>query len=208
VRNWIKAASLVAPLAVCCSAIPALSADQKTTTPPVMKFVESNQCVIRCFDPHPACEESQKVIETLRQIFEACGREDMDTVSKYLADDCTGFTGQHKLIVGKQAVLDHIKKAIEDHKNDAESPLLSYTIISPYAEVQGNSATVTYNAFKTYGGKHPRTLESHSTDIFERHGDKWLQSHYRNDWKEVPAISLKVPTTGESDKDNVGVKQQ
>jgi len=199
VRNLIKAASLVAPFAILCVANPVLSADQQTV-PPVMKFEEQKQCQIKCLDPHPGCEESQRVIDTLRTLFEACGREDMETVSSYLADDCTGFTGSHKLLVGKQAILEHIKKVVEYHKNDPDSPLLSYIISSPYAEVNGTTATVSYNAFKTYGGKHPRTLESHSMDVFEKHGEKWLESHYRNDWKEVSPLALKSAES-QSEKD-------
>src|SRR5262249_29783216 len=62
-------------------------------------------CKFECIDAHPSCEESAKVIETVELVFKAFLKGDLDTVSKYLDDNCTTFDeGSNTLIKGKQNV--------------------------------------------------------------------------------------------------------
>jgi ketosteroid isomerase-like protein len=155
-------------------------------TPNPVHFIDSNICKVDCVDPHPACEESQKVIDTLKKIYEAFGRGDMNEVSQYIDEDCTTFDeSTHKLIVGKKEVLEDIRRKIEQFRDDKESPLLSYTIERPYAEVKDNMAVVTFVAIKQFGGKHPQKLVSHCTDIFKKENGRWMKSHFRSLWKPV-----------------------
>jgi hypothetical protein len=166
----------------------AYAIDTSSITPPgnVMHFESAPTCKIDCVDPHPACEESAKVIETLKTIYEAFGRGDVAGCGKYIDDNCTTFDEATKsLIVGKKAVLEDIQKKIEQFRDDRESPLVSYTIERPYAAVKGDTAVVTFIAYKTFAGKHPRTLRSHCTDIFVKKDGQWLKMHYRSDWKPV-----------------------
>jgi uncharacterized protein (TIGR02246 family) len=137
------------------------------------------------------------VIETVRKIFEAFGKHDLKTVAEYVADDCTGFAGDHKLLVGKEAILADMKMHIEERAEKKVSPLLSYTIERPYAQVTGDTAVVTFVAYKTYGGDHPHRKCSHTTNIFVKRDGRWQQSHYRNDWKEVSLVSDSLTATGD-----------
>lgn len=168
-------------------ASPVLAAEVATST--IVKLEKDTpQCKIHCVDAHPSCEESAQVIDILKQLFQAYYNGDVDFVSKYIADDCTGFDDDHKLTVGKAAILDHIRKHIEKNKSD-DSPLQSYTISSPYAQINGDTAIVTFLALKDYGGVHPHRLVSHSTDIFVKRDGQWIKLHYRNSWKPAPMVS-------------------
>ncbi|HEY9784306.1 MAG TPA: nuclear transport factor 2 family protein [Candidatus Obscuribacterales bacterium] len=147
---------------------------------------EPEKCQISCIEPHAACTESEKVIETLKEITAALNDGDLETVSSYLDDGCTTFDkGTKKLIVGKQAVLDDLKRRIAAHNATSQEPLKAYTIDHPYAKVNGDVCVVTFVAHKEYGGKHPMKMESRCTDIFVRRGEKWKKLHYRSDWKRA-----------------------
>jgi hypothetical protein len=184
--NYRQALFTVALMALCGPAAYAVGDAAPTPSINVVHFEEPTVCKVDCVDPHPACEESQKVIETLKQIYEAYGRNDLAAVAPFIDDNCTTFEqNSNKLIVGKKAVLEDIQKRIDTYMNDRESPLLSYTIKSPYAEVKGDTAVVTFMAYKTFGGKHPQKLESHCTDIFVKKDGKWLKMHFRANWQPV-----------------------
>lgn len=180
-KNLTKLALLAIPALISNAA---MADDHK----PVLTFNEPPECKIHLIEGHSACEESKKVVETMRKIFEAYGKEDLPGIGQYIAEDCTGFGEDHKLIVGRQAVLDHIKCNMDKHQKDSDSPLTSYTIDRPFAQVVGDTATVTFVAYKSYGGKHPRNMISHSTDIFVKKDGKWLASHYVNNWKDTSKI--------------------
>lgn len=200
-KNSTKTAtlSLVAFLS-CASSAYAIEAP-KQIQPPVLKFDEGSHCKINLVDPHPKCEESQKVIDTLRTIFEAYGRHDFKTVAEYMTDDCTGFAENHKFLCGKKATLEYVEKNVAQITSDTDSPLLAFTIERPYAEVNGDTATVTFLAYKEFGGKHPHTVMSHSTDIFVKRDGRWLKSHFRNCWKEVSS-NLKASHIGPIDTES------
>jgi ketosteroid isomerase-like protein len=171
-------------------AMPSTFASEEKHEQTTFKFEEGTQtqCKVSCGDQlNEECEESKKVIETLRKIFEAYGRHDMKTAGEYVADDCTGFDDAKKLLVGKKAVLENLEKSLESAEKDKQSPLLSYTIEKPYAQVTGDTAIVSFVAYKSYGGKRPHSMVSRSTDIFVKRDGKWLGSHYRRSWKELPA---------------------
>ena len=160
-------------------------ADSLPATGASTSTVSLSHCQINCIDPHPACSESAKVIETVKLMYKAFSEKDVDTLSKYLDEDCTTFDeSTQKLIKGKQAVLEDIKSRIAKME-DEDSPLLSYTIDNPYAEVNGDTAVVSFTAIKKLGGKDPHTLESHCTDIFKKEGDRWVRMHYRFNFKVV-----------------------
>lgn len=164
----------------------AIDTASNPAAPNPVHFIDNYVCKVNCVDPHPACEESQKVIDTLKKIYEAFGRGDMNEVSQYIADNCSTFDeSTHKVIFGKKEVLEDIKRKIEQYRDDKESPLLSYTIERPYAEVKDNTAVVNFVAIKEFGGKHPQKLISHCTDIFVKENGRWLKSHFRSNWKPV-----------------------
>jgi len=186
VDKFQKTISLVSAL-FCSTCVSAYAIDNVTLPGAnVVHFEETNVCKVDCVDPHPACEESQKVIDTLKKIYEAFGRGDMTVVAEYIDDGCTTFDETtHTLIVGKKDVLADIKAKIEQFRDDKDSPLLSYTIERPYAEVKDNTAVVTFVAIKVFGGKHPQKLVSHCTDIFVKENGKWMKSHFRSHWKQA-----------------------
>lgn len=144
------------------------------------------KCKISCIEPHAKCPDSVKVIEILKEMTAALSHGDFDRASEYLDDGCTTFDkGSHKLIVGKQAVIDDIKKRADEHKAGSAEPLVSFTIDHPYAKVDGDTAVVTFVAHKEFGGEKPKKMESRCTDIFVRRGDTWKKLHYRSDWKKA-----------------------
>jgi ketosteroid isomerase-like protein len=145
---------------------------------------------ISCVNPHAACIESEKVLDTLKVLFRAYSKGDLETAGKYMDDDCTTFDESSKsLIVGRKAVLEDMKQKIHGWEV-SDSPLISYTMEHPYAKVDGDMAVVSFVAFKEFGGKHPQKFKSHCTDIFKREDGKWKKLHYRSNWKEVTAAAL------------------
>lgn len=147
---------------------------------------------ISCVNPHAACAESEKVLDTFKVLFRAYSRGDLETAGQYMDDDCTTFDEASKsLIVGRKAVLEDMKHKIHGWEV-SESPLIAYTMEHPYCRVDGDMAVVSFVAFKEFGGKHPQKFKSHCTDIFKREGGKWKKLHYRSNWKEVAL----APSTG------------
>lgn len=152
-------------------------------TQKVTEHHSTKQCRVSCVNPHAACTESEKVIETLRMLFDAVHKGDFDTLSSHMDDGVTTFDeGTKKLIQGKEAVLADLKRKFETNK---AMGLESLTIDNPYAKVTGNVAVVTFVAKKVYGGKKPAKMESHSTEIFVNEGGKWKKMHYRSNWKKI-----------------------
>ncbi|HEY9730650.1 MAG TPA: nuclear transport factor 2 family protein [Drouetiella sp.] len=142
---------------------------------------------ISCVNPHAACAESEKVLDTLKVLFRAYSKGDLETAGKYMDDDCTTFDESSKsLIVGRKAVLEDMRTKIHGWEV-SDSPLISYTMEHPYAKVDGDMAVVSFVAFKEFGGKHPQKFKSHCTDIFKKEDGKWKKLHYRSNWKEVTA---------------------
>jgi len=142
-------------------------------------------CSVVCTDPHPACSESARVIETLNKLTQLINEGNFDAMSEYFDDGVTTFNEDtSKLIVGKAAVLADIKERYQ-RRQKAEGRLVSYTIDTPYAYVHGNSAVVTFVAKKVISGPHPIGMESHSTEVFVKDGEKWKTLHYRGAWKKV-----------------------
>ncbi|MBS1997112.1 MAG: nuclear transport factor 2 family protein [Cyanobacteria bacterium SZAS LIN-2] len=145
---------------------------------------EGKACAVTCNDPHPACSESAKVIETLNKLTQLINDGNFDALAEYFDDGVITFNEDtKKLIVGKAAVIADIKSRYERlHKGEN---LVSYTIDQPYAKVTGNRAVVTFVAKKVISGAHPIAMESHSTEVFVKDGDKWKTIHYRGAWKKI-----------------------
>jgi len=139
----------------------------------------------KCIDPHAACSESEQVLETLKAYVQAASRSDFVTCAKYMDDGCTTFDDTTKeLIVGKQAVLDDLKKRLIRYSSK-DDPLILYTIEHPYAKVTGDLAVVTFCSTKKFGGIKPKVFQSRCTDIFQKEDGIWKKVHYRSAWKEV-----------------------
>ncbi len=101
-------------------------------------------CNVTCVDPHAACSESQKVIDTLHEMAKLINKGDFDHFSEYFDENVTTFDDINKqLLVGKKQVIDRIRERYEQSVKAAEGHAVSYTICQPYAKVQGNTATVT-----------------------------------------------------------------
>jgi len=145
-----------------------------------------NQCMVSTIDPHPACSESGVVIDVVQKFNHSYTHGDLKTCSELIDDNCTTFDDEtKKLIVGKQAILDHMKEKWAAHSPGSNSPLDSFIITAPYAEVKGDSATVIYVAVKKYGGAYPAKFESHINCVYVKKDGHWLMSHYKSSWKRV-----------------------
>lgn len=139
---------------------------------------------VACLHPNAACPESEKVIETLKTLASHYTEGNFEELSKFMDKDVTTFDDKtKKLIVGKDAVMEDIKKRWTA-AHDEGRPVLSYTINHPYAKVTGDSAVVTFDAIKQVGGKKPEQYLSHCTDVFVKRADGWKKLHYRSSWKK------------------------
>ncbi len=147
---------------------------------------ESEKCKISCIEPHAGCPESAKIIEELKEIVHAINTGNIDEAAKFYDDQVIIIDKKTKKVIsGKKAVIDDLKLRMEAHNRNSQEPLKSLTIDHPYAFVHGDTATVTFVAYKEYGGEHPYKMESHCTDIFVKRGDMWKKLHYVSNWKRV-----------------------
>jgi hypothetical protein len=185
-RMQMKATSFLASLCLSVSAaaiaVPAWGIDEAKS--------DCSQVKVHCVKPHAACSESEKVIETLQLLVKAYIAGDLKTYEEYLDDNCTTFQeDSKKLLSGKANVLADLKDSFEQNKPDGERPLLSFTIDQPYAKVTGDTAVVTFIAYRSVGGVHPFKEKSHVTDIFVKKDGKWKKLHYRGRWQKTKDIA-------------------
>ncbi len=146
----------------------------------------SSEIEAKCVDPHACCEESKKVIETLQKLVHAINNGDMKTYAEYVDDNCTTFDEtSKKLISGKENVVADMRQRLEKYAANGPTPLLSFTIDQPYAQVLGDTAVVNFVAYREIGGKHPYKEECKVTDVFVKKGDIWKKCHFRGAWKRA-----------------------
>ncbi len=144
---------------------------------------------VSCDNPHAACAESERVIETLKLMSHLYTEGKFEEYSKYIDSDATTFDEKrNKLIVGKEAVVEDMKSRW-NAAHSGGSPIVSLSINHPYAQVHGDQAVVTFEAVKTVGGKAPETMSSRCTDIFVKREGTWKKLHYRSNWKKCKAIA-------------------
>lgn len=181
-----RLASPLVALSLMSFAIPAIALDDtKSDAKPTTK-----ECKVKCHSPHAACPESEKVIETLKLLVKAYTAGDLKTYEEYLDDNCTTFQEDtHKLVSGKENVLANLKEAFTANKPNGEHPLLSFTIDMPYAKVTGDTAVVTFVAYRSVGGAHPTREKSHITDVFVKKDGKWKKLHYRGRWQKTRELA-------------------
>lgn len=172
----------------------AVAADTTTSTQAPSKEESSSSlkpnepCKISCVNPHTCCAESEKVLEVLQTLVKAYSSGDLKTYEEYLDEHCTTFCeNTHKFISGKANVLNDMKTKFEKYAPGGPTPLVSFTIDQPYAKVTGDTAVVTFIAFREIGGKHPYKEKSSVTDVFVKHNGTWKKLHYRGAWKKVNA---------------------
>lgn len=185
VRMHMKVTSLLASLSMfvlVASIAPAWAVTEEAKT--------DAECKVHCVKPHAACSESEKVLETLQLLVKAYTAGDLKTYEEYLDDNCTTFQEDtKKLVAGKANVLAHLKDSFAQNKPGGEHPLLSFTIDQPYAKVTGDTAVVTFVAYRSVGGAHPVKEKSHVTDIFVKKDGKWKKLHYRGRWQKTKEIA-------------------
>lgn len=140
----------------------------------------TGDCQVHCVAPTAACSESEKVIDTLKLLVKAYTAGDLKTYEEYLDDNCSTFhEDTKKLVSGKENILAHLKESFAANRQGGPHPLVSYTIDQPYAKVTGDTAVVTFIAYRSVGGEHPVREKTHITDIFVKRDGKWkkLQFH-------------------------------
>lgn len=146
----------------------------------------ATECKIDVLDPHVACAESQKVLDVLHKLVKAYSSGDLKTYEEYLDDHCTTFDEDtKKLVSGKANVMNDIKERIHQFAQDGPTPLRKFTIDMPFARVTGDTAVVTFFAYREVGGAHPVRQKCHVTDIFVKRGDTWKKLHYTGTWKKA-----------------------
>jgi len=163
--------------------LPASAETAAQENPAVVETSSGKSCSVKCNDPHPACSEAARVIDTLNTLTQLINDGKFDAMGEYFDEGVSAYNGDtKKMIIGKEAVLADIKSRYETHLKGEH--LVSYTIDQPYAKVTGNRAVVTFVAKKIISGSHPVSMESHSTEVFVKDGDKWKTLHYRGAWKK------------------------
>lgn len=159
---------------------------QTKAVPAVNSSPEGKICKVSCVSPFNNSADADKVIETLQLLVRALNEGDLSTYQEYLDEGCTTFDeGTKRLIVGKEAVLDYIKSTFNRFSKTGPTPLLSFTIDHPCAQVHGDIAVITFRAVREIGGKHPCKEVSRATDVFVKAGDKWKKLHCRGQWKKA-----------------------
>lgn len=146
-----------------------------------------SECKVTCVDPHPACKESEKVIEVMQTLVKALNNRDWKTYMENLDDHCFIFDeATHQMISGKENVVAGMKSQSEKYAHEG-IPFISVTIDQPYAKVSpdGLSACITFVAVRQFGGEHPFKEESHGTDVFVKRNGAWKKCHFRGTWKRV-----------------------
>lgn len=144
---------------------------------------------VSCDNPHAACAESEKVIETLKLMSHLYSEGNFDEYSKYIDNDVTTFDEKNKkYIMGKAAVVEDMKTRW-NAAHSGGTPIINLSINHPYAQVTGDQAVVTFEAVKTIGGKAPETMSSRCTDIFVKKDGTWKKLHYRSNWKKCKTIA-------------------
>ncbi|MBX9571774.1 MAG: nuclear transport factor 2 family protein [Candidatus Obscuribacterales bacterium] len=152
----------------------------------VVHAANATECKIDIFDPHVACAESQKVLDVLHKLVKAYSSGDMKTYEEYLDDHCTTFDEDtKKLVSGKANVLHDIEARVHKFAPDGPTPLKTFTIDQPFAKVMGDTAVVTFVAYREVGGAHPSKQKCHVTDVFVKRGETWKKLHYRGAWKKA-----------------------
>jgi len=156
------------------------SSEQADKEPP------KQNCHVKCNDPHAACEESQKVIDTLHQITRCLSNGEFKALSENMDEHVTTFDeATKKLICGRDAVIAEMKARYEKSLALSQGGTVSYTIDSPYAKVNGKYATVTFKVLKNIVGKTNISYESRSTDVFIKEDGVWKMLHYVGTWKKI-----------------------
>jgi len=143
---------------------------------------------VTCVEPHAACNESQKVIDTLQEMAKLINKGDFEHFSEYFDENVTTFDDTtKKLLVGRKAVIARIKERYEESVRDSENHAVSYTIFQPYAKVHhdGKTASVTCVLRKVMAGRHPVVFESHDTKVFVKEGEQWKELHSQGQWKKI-----------------------
>ncbi|MBK9206349.1 MAG: nuclear transport factor 2 family protein [Candidatus Obscuribacter sp.] len=150
------------------------------------KEMPKQNCHVKCNDPHAACEESQKVIDTLHQITRCLSNGEFKALSENMDEHVTTFDeATKKLICGREAVIAEMKSRYEKSLALSQGGTVSYTIDSPYAKVNGKYATVTFKVLKNIVGKTNLSYESRSTDVFIKEDGVWKMLHYVGTWKKI-----------------------
>jgi len=159
-----------------------------TTTTTTTSVIAPGEVKVTTKDAHTSGSESQKVLDIVEKIARAYVAGDWKTVADYTDEGCTTFAeGSNRIVVGKDAVIADMKQKIERNFNLNDSPLIAYTIDQPYAKVTGDVAVVTFVAMKEYGGKDPRKMVSHTTEVFVKKDDRWMRIHYRSSFQRLAA---------------------
>lgn len=154
-------------------------------TSAVAKEVKKGSFEFKCVDPRPSGKDATEVIGVLKGMLQALAECDYETFSASLDENAYMFDSRHKDTVrGKDEIVKRIKQNLVEEEHD-KTPLLSFTIIEPYAIAKEDVAVVTYSAVECFGGDKPHSMESRCSNVFIKKDNKWLMVQHRGDWKPV-----------------------
>lgn len=143
-------------------------------------------CLVTCVNSYAACHESEKVLNILEKLTKAYVIGDLTTYEQYLDDHCVFYEEANKeFISGKKDCLAHLQESFSKHAPGGSEPLKSFTIDQPYAKVIGNNCVVTFVAYKSIGGIHPRKEKANVTDVFVKSSDTWKKLYWHGKWEPV-----------------------
>jgi len=126
--------------------------------------------------------ESADVLGALKKLLAGLGQRNLELIGACLSEDVVAFDDHNgKLMSGKEAVLEQIKKNVIGTKD--QSPVKRIVVHDPFVRVKGDTAMVSFRATKELADEQKSKLESWCSEVFERKDGQWLVLQYRSNWK-------------------------
>ena len=143
-------------------------------------------CAVSCVEPI-ATSDADGVIDVLKAITKALADHDFAALASHLDVNCTTYNeSTHKLVVGRDAIINDVKASVEAEERKLKVPPISFTIDHPYVIVTGDQAVVTFVLIKEIGGANPVKFASHTSDVFIKRDGQWKKLHFCGDaWKKM-----------------------
>src|SRR5579885_2671231 len=126
----------------------------------------------------------EELADIVQSMSGALARQDFKAYVDYLDQRCTWFDdSMKKLATGKEAILAQLQLEAKS----SPGVLSEFRVGEPFVQIEGDRATVTFNAVKVYGGDHPVEVKGRSSSVFVRRDGRWLMRNVYTRW--LPAAS-------------------
>lgn len=132
-------------------------------------------------------QEQEQVLSAFKKLMQGLGQRNIETISSCLSSEVIVFDSRsHRLVSGKDAVLDHINKNVLGNDKNAVA-VKDFVVFNPFVDIKGDTAMVSFRAVKTMGGEKPTKMESWCSEVFERKDKEWKVLYFKSSWKPLSA---------------------